>query len=114
MHAQNSNASAGRGGASYAGNCERLAPLPESGQWDELDYGLNDAQRQAKLAQLSRAMRSDNPDDLRARLESTSALGLVGEGALDAAGHKLWQLEARPHAQRDLRKAMSSRNQRDL
>lgn len=98
-------AMARRSGGGYAGG--GLAPLPEQGSWNG-GYGAQDeAARQRKLDQLRQATRSDNPEDIKRRLESTSALSLVGEEDLDLAGHKLWQMEARPEAQAELRKAIS-------
>lgn len=74
----------------------------------------SDGQRHEKLDQLKRATRSENPAELQRRLESTSALGLVGEEALDQAGHKLWTLQARPGALAELRKATSGGNRTAL
>mmetsp|Transcript_7041 Transcript_7041/g.13064 ORF Transcript_7041/g.13064 Transcript_7041/m.13064 type:complete len:545 (+) Transcript_7041:71-1705(+) len=59
-----------------------------------------------KLEQLRNAMRAEDSTKLRQRIESKSALGLVGE-ELDQANHMLWVMEARPEALKDLRRAMS-------
>jgi len=88
----------GRRSGGYGGG--GLSAISEQG-----GYHSSESQRLAKLDQLNQAMQAENPEELRKRLESTSALGLVGEEALDMAGHKLWQMQARPEAQADLRKA---------
>jgi len=99
----------GSGGYSYNGSTASpyggggggggLGAIPESG----LPEGL----RQAKMDQLRSAVNAENPEELRRRLESTSALHLVGED-LNMANHKLRLLEARPEAERDLRSALQS------
>jgi len=63
----------------------------------------------AKLDRLRRAVAAEDPVELRNRMESVSALGLVGE-ELDHASHQLWILEARPQAQKDLKKAMAGKD----
>jgi len=99
------SAMARRSGGYSAGG---LAPLPEQGSWNGgFETAESQAMRQQKLDQLRQATRSDNPEDIRKRLESTSSLSLVGEEDLDFAGHKLWQMEARPAASAELRRAAS-------
>lgn len=58
----------------------------------------------AKLDQLRQAVQSQDPSQIRNRLESQSVLKLVGD-ELDQAGHALWALEARPAALEELKNA---------
>lgn len=93
------------------GVAAKLAALPEQGVYhDAVATAQAEAIRMRKLGELRQAIRSDDPDSLKRRLESTSALALVGEEDLDLAGHKLWALEARPQAQAELRRAAAGRN----
>jgi len=58
----------------------------------------------ALRADLRQAVDSGDPNAIRSRLESSSALRLVGQ-ELDHAAHNLWALEARPAALQELRRA---------
>mmetsp|Transcript_72306 Transcript_72306/g.182335 ORF Transcript_72306/g.182335 Transcript_72306/m.182335 type:complete len:476 (+) Transcript_72306:72-1499(+) len=103
--------SAGGRRRSGGGYNSGLASLPEQGGWHGGEESAeSQAMRQRKLDQLRQATRSDNPEDIKKRLESTSALSLVGEEDLDIASHKLWQMQAKPEAQADLRKAIAGHN----
>lgn len=97
----------GRGGKGYTPG--GLAPLPESGNLAG-DVNLGPLQRQQKLEQLSAAVNAQDAQAIKGRLESVSALHLVGAPQLDEAAHNLWALEARPAARADLQQAMAKGN----
>lgn len=96
----------GRSPRSGRGVSPRLEAVPENGAIRD-GPDMNGQQRQHKLDQLKQAMASNNPDAIKQRLESTSALRLAGEEDLDQAAHNLWQLEARPAARQELEQAMA-------
>lgn len=85
-----------------------VAPARRNGA-DSIGQLLPAPSMLGKLDQLRRAVRAGDPTMLRQRLESNSALRLVGD-ELDKAGHALWVLETRGPAQEDLRRAMAGRD----
>jgi len=66
-----------------------------------------------KRQQLREAVECEDPEELRKRMESKSALNMMGE-ELDRAAHALWTLEARPEALADLRREVARSNIKGL